>query len=91
MKVRLLRETLCCVIPLQLHLQLKLETEQLRTVLRTLRVQRCEISEGGKRKHSEKQAVHAGKVVHWIRWWRKGAPIPRGEGTCGILLSGFVR
>lgn len=36
MKVRLLRVMLCCIIPVQLPLQCRLETEQLRTALSTL-------------------------------------------------------
>lgn len=60
MKVRLWRMILCSIIPFQLPLQLRFETEQLRTVLRML--SSSEVCDkwrrNGGKKHSKKPTAH---------------------------------
>lgn len=92
MKVRLLRASLCCVIPLQLHLQLKLETEQLRTVLRTL--SSSEVCDQWRR--TEKTFWEADSPSNMQgRWYTrldgggKELLYPEEKELCGILLSGL--
>lgn len=75
MKVGLLRVILCCIIPFQLlPLQLRLETEQLKTVLRML--SGSEVCDkwrnGGKILRKRQHIQPAGKIRDAIRLWQQG-------------------